>query len=764
MTTRASHGIPTHRMLHAAILLSLSTLAWAQDSSDPGDEFSLEEPTTPAPDPQLLRDLTEVASWLEVGLLYVDDDSFRFGRYRGLEDRGGYGVLNLDWYRRAAYDAEDPSYVRVRGRNLGLSTRTASVEFGRQGDYRVRLDYAQLPTARSDTGSTMFDGVGSTQLTLPANWVGAQNTAGMSQLLPNLDSLELRSERKRIGVGLEYELARGWGIDTHVRHEHKDGIKSLGAVIGNSGGNPRAVILPEPIDYDTREADVTLSYADDHRQLEFKYLVSLFDDGNASLIWQNPYTAINGWNAAAGFPTGEGQMALPPDNQFHQFSITGGYSFANDVRASGNVAVGRMTQDDPFLPYTVNPVLAASITQPLPRDSLDGKIDTTVASLRIGGRPTTALSWNASVNFDDRDNQTPRDEYVYIGGDSTTQNVSATSSNRRFNEPYSYQSTKLKLDGAWHAGRTTNVNAALTRSETERTYSERESADETAFSINLRHAVADWFSGALRFERADRSGSTYHGNEPFLSGYAPGYTSTVPGQFENPPGLRRFFLADRVRDRIGANLSFTPHEQWNISLDASTIEDDYDQSELGVTSARNSVYTVDVAYVPSATWSIYAFHSREKMDLDQNGVSIGGGTRVGDADNPNRAWSAFHRDAVHSNGAGTHWTVVDRKFDVGADYLHLKSRNAISLTTGSLLTSAPLPINHTHLSSLSVYGKYHMNTDWDLQARLWQEQFRASDFALDGIEANQLANVILLGEQSPNYKVNVVTLMFAYRF
>jgi hypothetical protein len=428
--TTAPHGM-THRMRVCAILLS---------STWPGPTAATrriqpEEPTTPAPDPQLLRDLTEVASWLEVGLLYVDDDSFRFGRYRGLEDRGGYGVLNLDWYRRAAYDAEDPSYVRVRGRNLGLSTRTASVEFGRQGDYRVRLDYAQLPTTRSDTGSTVFDGVGSTPLTLPANWGGAQNTAGMSQLLPNLDSLELRSERKRVGVGLEYELARGWGIDTHVRHEHKDGIKSLGAVIGNSGGNPRAVILPEPIDYDTREADVTLSYADDHRQLEFKYLVSLFDDGNASLIWQNPYTAINGWNAAAGFPTGEGQMALPPDNQFHQFSITGGYSFANDVRASGNVAVGRMTQDDPFLPYTVNPVLAASITQPLPRDSLDGKIDTTVAAHR-------------------RTSDTHRPECRSISMIATTDATDEYLHRRRLddpersdqpgpplNEPYSYQST-----------------------------------------------------------------------------------------------------------------------------------------------------------------------------------------------------------------------------------------------------------------------------------------------------------------------------------
>jgi MtrB/PioB family decaheme-associated outer membrane protein len=764
MNTHASHGTLPRHLLYAAILLSLSSLAWAQESGETEDEFSLEESSTPAPDPEAIRELTEVGSWIEFGVHYVDDDSFRFGRYRGLEDKGGYGVLNLDWYQRAAYDAEDPSYVRIRGNELGLSTRSARVEFGRQGDYRVRIDYAQMPATRTETGATIFDGAGGNHLTLPDNWVGAQNTGGMTQLLPSLGSVEQQSERRRVGVGLQYQLPRGWGISTRMRHEHKDGIKSIGAVIGNSGGNPRAVILPEPIDYDTREADIALSYADDRKQLEFKYLVSLFDEGYNALVWDNPYTAISGWNASAGFPTGQGQLALPPDNEFHQFSIAGGYSFAGDLRASGDVAFGRMTQNEAFLPYTINPTLAASIVQPLPRDSLDGKIDTTVANLRIGGRPTTKLSWNASVSFDDRDNQTPRDEYVYIGGDSATQNVGATSSTRRFNEPYSYQATKLKIDGAWRAGRKTNLNASLTRTDTERTYSEREEADETTFNLNLRHAVADWFSGALHWTSADRGGSTYHGNEPFLSGYAPGYTSTVPGQFENAPGLRKYFLADRDRQRLGASLSFTPGERWNINLDASELEDDYDSSELGVTAADSSVYTLDIGYAPNAEWFCYAFASRERMDLDQNGVSTRGGTRVTDAEDPARAWSAFHRDAVHSTGAGVNWEVIDKKLDIGADYLHLKSRNAISVITGASLTSAPLPINHSHLSSLSLNARYRVNADWDMHMRVWREHFRSSDFSLDGIEANQLANVILLGEQSPDYDVDVVTLSFAYRF
>ena len=238
----------------------------------------------------------------------------------------------------------------------------------------------------------------------------------------------------------------------------------------------------------------------------------------------------------------------------------------------------------------------------------------------------------------------------------------------------------------------------------------------------------------------------------------------MPGQFENAPGLRKSYLADRTRDRVGASLSLTLHEYWNINLDASRIADDYDQSELGVTGARNTVHTIDVGYAPSSNWSAYAFHSREQMQLDQNGVSTRGGTRVEDSVDPNRRWSARHRDAVHSNGIGTTWNVVPRKFDVGADYLHLKSRNAISLQAGSALTVAPLPVNHSHLSSVGVHGTFRASANWDVNARLWREQFRSSDFALDGIEANQLANVILLGELSPDYDVNVLYFSCTYRF
>src|SRR3546814_10000491 len=63
---------------------------------------------------------------------------------------------------------------------------------------------------------------------------------------------------------------------------------------------------------------------------------------------------------------------------------------------SADVAIGRMSQNDTFLALTLDPVIAASITEPLPRNSLEGEINTTVINLRLSSRPTRQFHWGAS--------------------------------------------------------------------------------------------------------------------------------------------------------------------------------------------------------------------------------------------------------------------------------------------------------------------------------------------------------------------------------
>lgn len=729
------------------------------------DQFALEETAGPQTDPEKLKDLTQIRSSIEVGAYHTSDDSFRFGRYSGLNEQGANAVLNLDVLRRGAYDGDSAEYWSFKGARLGLDSREAAFEFGVQGKYKIRVDYDQIPSFRSDSTRTIFDGAGSTNLTLPSNWVGSGNTAGMTQLLPNLKSFDLKTERRQTGLGLSGVLSPHWDYSTSYKHETKDGNKSIGAVFGNSGGNPRAVILPEPVDYTTQQIDAALRYTTGKLQVQAAYYLSLFSDNNNALVWSNPYTAISGWAPGAGFPSGRGQLSLPPDNKFHQASLNAGYNFSDRTRLSASVARGRMTQNDTFLPYTNIPTLAASITQPLPRNSLDGRIDTTVVNLRIASRPWPDFSWNASYRYDDRDNKTPRDEYVYIGGDSQLQLTGVTSDRRRFNEPYSYKEEQFKADATYRVFGHTDLSAGVQHSKIDRTYSEREQADENTYNLGISTEISERFSGHLRYTHAQRDGSTYVGNEPFLSGYSPGYTSTVPGGFENLPGLRKYFLANRDRDQLNATVSFTPTEAWTLSAAVDHARDKYNESELGLVDARIDSFSFDTVYAPSPLWSAYAFYTYEKLASNQNGHSFSGGAaKLVTAFDPNRDWFVDHRDYIDSYGAGYKRSLASRHLDFGVDYLYSKSRSDLGFAAGSALLTRPLPRDVTRLDSLNVYGTYKMRENMSLRMSYWHERYHSIDWAVDGIAPNTLANVILLGENSPDYKVHVMSLSVIYRF
>jgi len=735
--------------------------AWSAD----GGGFGLEEPTKPPPDPEKVAELTQVRSEIEVGAGYVSDDSFRFGKYNGLEEDGAYGVLNFDINGRNAWDSGDARYWNLTGKDVGLSSRELSGEYGVQGDYKIKLDYNQIPVNRCDSCSTIFDGAGTTNLTLPSPWTSGGSTANLTNLSTSLKKVDIESERKRVGIDFTKIITSNWSFTANFKNETKEGTGTIGAVIGNSGGNPRAVILPMPIDYETQQLEAILRYSDRKMQFQAGYYMSLFNDNNVALKWQNPFAGVSGWDASASYPNGYGQLALPPDNQFHQVSLMGGYNFSDTTRLTADVALGRMTQDEPFLPYTVNPTLAASITQPLPRASLDGQIDTTLINIRLHSRPTREFFWNAAIRYDERDNKTPRDEYVYIGGDSQTQDTSATSSRRRYNEPYSYKQELYKLDGGYKIAKQTNLTAGIDHSKTERTYSEREEADETTYKVGLKTAFNSMVTGAVRLSRADRDGSTYVGEEPFLSGYDPGYTSTVDGGWENHPDMRKYNIADRIRDKATAIVTLMPAEQWSIGLHANVMRDDYKSSEIGLTDSRITSYTADVTFLPMTSTSIYAFFSVEDMKYNQDGHAFSGGAnKLPHFADPERDWWASHRDQVDTVGLGFKHELIKNRLDVGADYVRSDSEGKVNVTTGTSLTSEPLPVSKTKLDAIGVYAKYKLMKNWSVKVRYWHEKYKSNDWAFDGVDPDTLANVIGMGETSPDYKVNVYAVSVAYRF
>lgn len=759
--------------LALAVALALAPRAYAQSlptatTTEAAPESELSAPLfslDDSDDPERLEDLTRTFSTVDFGLIYVNEDSAKFGRYNGLDKSGLLPALGFQLRHRGAFDGDDASYWTATARNLGLDSRQASFEYGVQGSYRLSLDYQQIPNRRSDSTRTIFDGAGSDTLTLPAGWVGATTTAGMTQLLPSLKDFDLGTERKRTTLGLSGVLTPRWNYSTSVRRETKQGTKSIGGVFGNSGGNPRAALLPEPVDYTTDEVDAVLRYGGRGFQFQAAYYLSVFSNDNSALTWANPFTTISGWTSSTGFPNGIGQLSLPPDNRFQQFVVDTSYDFSGSTRVNASVSKGRMTQDEDFLPYSAIPALQASVTQALPRSSLDGRIDTTVANFRIASRPTQDFSWNFSWRYDDRDNRTPRDEYVYIGGDSQLQDTSVASSRRRYNEPYSYREEVLRFDAAYRVAGNTRLGLALQRSDVDRTYLEREKAREDSFTLSIDSQFAERFDAHVRYSAANRDGSTYVGTEPFFSGYSPGYTATIVAGWENHPALRRFFEADRNRRQLNAMLQFAATDTLSLGANIDWARDEYDASEVGLLDADTRSYTFDASYTPAGLWSAYGFYSYEAQGSHQVGVSFSNGAnQAPQAADPRRAWFVHHRDRMDVVGLGFKRGMASGKFEFGADFVHARTWSGMDFAVGSLLSTKPLPRDQTRLSSINLHSTWRLQRNLSLTLGYWLERYKSSDWALDGILPNTLANVILLGETSPDYHVQVLTLTATYRF
>ena len=188
---------------------------------------------------------------IDLGLGAVSDDSFKFGEYNGLNEKGGYLIGNAEVRSRA----KDASYWNLNVSDIGLDSRELQAETGKQGKYKLFFGYDELPHFISDSASTPFLGTGGDSLTLPPGWVRAGTTGGMSALPGNLDDVDLDTKRKRLSVGASFISDSNWEYAVKVRHETKEGTMRVGGAFFFNSAQ-----LVMPVDYVTDQVDVSASY------------------------------------------------------------------------------------------------------------------------------------------------------------------------------------------------------------------------------------------------------------------------------------------------------------------------------------------------------------------------------------------------------------------------------------------------------------------------------------------------------------------------
>ena len=661
-----------------------------------------------------LRRLTKPQSAVEAGVGAVSDDNLRFGQYSGLHEEGAYGLLGADINRRN--DATG-TWLRLRGRNLGFDSRELRFEHERQGNWGYFIDFSQTPRFSPYVVNTTLGGVGTEQ---------QQEGA-----LPARD-LRLETRRDALTLGLKKQLGAGFDAAASLRHEQKNGTRLYGQASSR--------FLVDPIDYDTNQVEGSVGYSGERLQLVLAYYGTSFNNANNSVTLRNNVGAL----------VGTTPVALPPDNQSHQLSLSGGYSLTPTTRAMFKAAYGRTTQEDTFF---------ATPLASVPRTNLGGKIGTTLLQAGVSSRPLPRLGLRADLRYEDRDDQTP--VYVY-----TT--PGATSTHNGQNEPRSFRNVVGKLEASYALRADFRVTGGLEREDRKRNTSPvrsvsfRDETEETSYKLDLRRSLSETINGALTFVHSEREGSDWLVNQR--------NDGSIGSNLIHP-----LHLADRDRDKLRLSLDWTPSDPLSLQLVAETAQDNYSGRTLGPREGRAQFVSLDAAYTLSEKWQALAWASRSDTRAEQAQClgalgappAVPVPTHVGltcPTTAGNGVWEARLQNVGDAVGFGLNGK-PSGVLEVGGEISWGKDRGEflqIAVTPGVIAPAIPDAV-YT-ITTLKLNARYALARNSGLRLQYIFDRFKTDDWYWTGWVYADSGTPATTVSQEPKQDVHFVGVSYYYQF
>jgi MtrB/PioB family decaheme-associated outer membrane protein len=769
-----------------------------------------------ADDSELIRALTQPTNFVEIGALYVDESSAKFGEYNGLNKQGAYAIGNFQLYGRAGND--DVVRWRLLGSDLGLDTRTVTGEVGEQGRWRVTAGYEGIPRHYSDTFKTIWQGAGTSTLTLPpgypaaatrlsvtntpagllSNWNNIQTPnatatttgGGPAFVIPaNLYNFDVGTERKRTNVGMSTVLGPGWDFKASVRHEEKDGTKLTGANMGGFSGI--SALVPEPIHSTIDTFDASLGFVGEKGHFNVSYYGSLYK--NDINLWTVESAGANNvlLNNVARF---QGY----PDNQMHQINLTGGYKFSPTTKLVVTGSYARLTQNEQF----IDPPVGS--TWVLPETSANAKTINSFFLARLTSRATNDLNLTAQYKIEDRDNKTPVKDFCTTRSDApgACTVFTTTPLNRRLQQ--------ANLEADYKLGRGQALRGEYEYQEIKRTADGEETpfrADKTyenTLRLEYRKTLAETLTGRVAYSYGERRVKDYEqGNPQPTNPPAP-----LPAADPALTGFEQFFLADRDRHKLRSRLNYDASDSLSLQATLDYNQDHYRSLQFGLKKSDSWVLGVDGTLAASEALSINGFYTYEDMKMNLDSLAIARGltttnlvphvsgppcapyTNVANtlpADyftDPCRQWSESQSDRVHTLGVAAKYAgLLGGRLTLTGDLTYARARTPISVNGGTyynngvpnsptgnvFIPATSFPDITSEMIDVRLAGLYALDKSSAVRVAYWYRHLSSSDWAYDAYTNSALGVLAIPGYlgpgiTSPNYNVQVVGVSYIYRW
>jgi len=733
--------------------------------------------------------LTQPKNFVEFGGIFVSESSAKFGEYTGLNDSGAEALGNLSIRGGSAYGGGDGTMRgELKGTDLGLTSRAVSGSLSDQGLWDLNVGYDGLRHNISDSYQTpLLGSPGDNNLTLPANFGTIDgnhggtdlpfDTASIRTLTPNqlgdFHRVDVYTDRDNMSFGAGYHFDRRWSVRLDYNHLEQTGAKLLGtgnqggiALLGGSTSRAEANnIILNPTEYTTDTINLDLNWQGDQAHVSIGYHGSLFQDKYNSLSWQAAQ-ASDGTCVGTVACFTNNTMSTAPDNQFHQFNLTGGWVFSPTTKVAGGFSYGVNTQDDSYAPTLIAQATGTSYNMMqaggLPQASLDGEVVNTHADLKLTNKTTRALTLSGGVTYNERDNNTASRTYLYHNlGNSNYTGV---------NLPYSNRKIQGEVAADYRVTRDQKLHVGYEHEFIERWCDgvvggaecvSSPSSDEDKVGITYRVRASETLNLHAGYAYANRSTDLDHT-------FAANTGSYPQLNAQDKLGYVAYIYDSRTQNSVKAGLNWQATDKLDLSLDGRYAKADYD-ALLGVQDGDDESVNMDATYAYSEKGSFSAYAgwqgSSRTLRNGKDGSQTVAPTQIWNNDLSQDSY-AFGLNAMR-NGMmdGKLKLVGDVSYSYDTSHYSTQVPYDATCATVAVLTCGDTPDITARLFTVKLTGDYQVNKNGKLALGYTYQHLNSNDYFYNALQYGYTPDRVMpTNEQEAGYSEHVVTLSYTYSF
>jgi MtrB/PioB family decaheme-associated outer membrane protein len=681
----------------------------------------------------------------------------------------GYVNFGTEWWDQSAPEAKYQEFTeapqgafvesflwrdRVWGGNTSLwGTHAIRSDQALSGTYRkprwtLGVDYRQTPHNLSFVTRTGYTLITPGLQVLPDSLQRANQensgayTSTMTDFLNAAHSERLGFRTDVLSARLKGRPGQGLNFELRGTRRNRSGKKPYGATFGFSN----AIEGIEPIRQTMAEGEGRLGYSRNRVSVEAIADYSAFENDNNVLVWDNPRRLTD----IVGTPS-KGQLDLYPDNQ--AWNVTGrvGVQFPRRTAFTGSFRYGQSTQNDKWLPFTVNTAVLAPDTFPLPGTQTYAKANLTTLDARLTSHALSRAGATLRLHQHKYDNKTPR--WTFSGQvpyDGTWNGTDVTT------HPFGNEQLVYGVDLDWSPVKEVGLFGTGERIARKHTFREVPEDKENAFEGKVRLKPRSWVQADARYRHGKRELDEFDEED----------YQNAAGQFIEQPDLRRYDVANRTQDLVEGSIAWTGVERVTVSANGGYMRNEYGDSKLGLQDDLRRSAGVDITLHATDRLDLSWSFGWVRMEAQQHSRQSSSGTVVL---SDSTTWGARLKDELYSALGGVEFVAIPDRVTLNASYWYERSPGTYDLSGFEAASSVPdaqdLPGTVYLRQGVGLDARYMIQEGLEIGARWAWEEYDVTDFASQGITLlGPGATAVYLGDNALDYRANAVALAIKRTF